>query len=38
MGLGFFALSRLPYPEWIAISYATPLLTVIFAALLSLYS
>lgn len=32
MGLGFFALSRLPYPEWIAISYATPLLTVIFAA------
>ncbi|WP_062230770.1 DMT family transporter [Aureimonas sp. N4] len=33
MGLGFFALSRLPYPEWIAISYASPLLTVIFAAL-----
>ncbi|WP_244497759.1 DMT family transporter [Aureimonas sp. AU40] len=33
MGLGFFALSRLPYPEWIAISYATPLITVVFAAL-----
>ncbi len=32
MGLGFFALSRLPYPEWIAISYATPLMTVVFAA------
>ncbi|WAJ26673.1 DMT family transporter [Antarcticirhabdus aurantiaca] len=33
MGLGFFALTRLPYPEWISISYATPLLTVVFAAL-----
>jgi drug/metabolite transporter (DMT)-like permease len=32
MGLGFFALTRLPYPEWISISYATPLLTVVFAA------
>lgn len=32
MSLGFFALSRLPYPEWIAISYAAPLLTVVFAA------
>ena len=29
MGLGFFALTRLPYPEWIAISYASPLLTVV---------
>ncbi|WP_062211839.1 DMT family transporter [Aureimonas sp. AU12] len=33
MGLGFFALTKLPYPEWIAISYASPLLTVVFAAL-----
>ena len=33
MSLGFFALTRLPYPEWISISYAAPLLTVIFAAL-----
>ncbi len=33
MGLGFFALTRLPYPEWIAISYAAPLLTVVFAVL-----
>ncbi|WP_245413369.1 DMT family transporter [Mangrovicella endophytica] len=32
MSLGFFALSRLPYPEWISISYAAPLLTVVFAA------
>ncbi|KQT55288.1 MULTISPECIES: DMT family transporter [unclassified Aureimonas] len=32
MGLGFFALTRLPYPEWITISYASPLLTVVFAA------
>ncbi|HEX2020693.1 MAG TPA: DMT family transporter [Aurantimonas sp.] len=32
MGFGFFALTRLPYPEWITISYAAPLLTVIFAA------
>ncbi|MCQ8781105.1 DMT family transporter [Mangrovibrevibacter kandeliae] len=34
MGLGFFALTRLPYPEFIAISYASPLLSVILAALL----
>lgn len=33
MGLGFFALTRLPYPEWIAISYAAPLLTVVFAVI-----
>ena len=33
MSLGFFALTRLPYPEWISISYAAPLLTVVFAAL-----
>ncbi|GGD93210.1 permease [Aureimonas endophytica] len=33
MGLGFFALTRLPYPEWISISYGAPLLTVVFAAL-----
>lgn len=33
MSLGFFALTRLPYPELIAISYGTPLLTVVFAAL-----
>jgi drug/metabolite transporter (DMT)-like permease len=33
MGLGFFALTRLPYPEWISISYASPLLTVVAAAL-----
>lgn len=32
MSLGFFALTRLPYPEWIAISYAAPLVTVVFAA------
>ena len=32
MSLGFFALTRLPYPEWISISYAAPLLTVVFAA------
>lgn len=32
MGFGFFALTRLPYPEWITISYAAPLLTVVFAA------
>ena len=32
MSLGFFALTRLPYPEWITISYAAPLLTVVFAA------
>ncbi len=34
MGLGFFALSQLPYPEWISLSYASPLLTVVFAALI----
>lgn len=33
MVLGFFAISRLPYPEWISISYAAPLLTVVFAAI-----
>ena len=33
MGLGFFALSRLPYPEWISLSYGAPLLTVVFAAI-----
>ncbi|MBB3996547.1 DMT family transporter [Aureimonas pseudogalii] len=33
MGLGFYALARLPYPEWIAISYASPLLSVVFAAI-----
>ncbi|WP_152045396.1 DMT family transporter [Aureimonas psammosilenae] len=33
MSLGFFALTRLAYPEWISISYASPLLTVVFAAL-----
>ncbi|MEN3792579.1 DMT family transporter [Fulvimarina sp. MAC3] len=33
MGLGFFSITRLPYPEWITINYATPLITVIFAAL-----
>jgi drug/metabolite transporter (DMT)-like permease len=26
MSMGFFALTRLPYPEWIALSYAAPLL------------
>ena len=30
----FFALTRLPYPEWITISYGAPLLTVVFAALI----
>ena len=34
MGLGFFALSRLPLPESTAISYAAPLLIVVFSALL----
>jgi drug/metabolite transporter (DMT)-like permease len=34
MGLGFFALTRLPLPEATAISYATPLLIVIFSAVL----
>ena len=33
MGLGFFSITRLPYPEWITINYATPLVTVILAAL-----
>ncbi|WP_232845699.1 DMT family transporter [Aurantimonas marina] len=32
MGLGFYALTRLPYPEWITITYGAPLLTVVFAA------
>ena len=32
MILSFFSLARLPYPEWISISYAAPLLTVVFAA------
>lgn len=34
MGLGFFALTRLPLPETTAISYASPLLIVVFSALL----
>jgi drug/metabolite transporter (DMT)-like permease len=34
MGLGFFALTRLPLPEATAITYATPLLIVIFSAVL----
>ncbi|MCC4296510.1 DMT family transporter [Aurantimonas coralicida] len=33
MGFGFFALTRLPYPEWITITYGAPLLTVVFAAI-----
>ncbi|MBO0904944.1 DMT family transporter [Jiella sp. MQZ13P-4] len=33
MMLSFFSLPRLPYPEWISISYGTPLLTVVFAAI-----
>ena len=33
MGLGFFALTRLPLPEWIAINYAQPLIVVVFSAL-----
>ena len=33
MSLGFFALTRLPYPEWITISYGAPILTVVFAAI-----
>ncbi|WP_245515048.1 DMT family transporter [Jiella endophytica] len=32
MILSFFSLARLPYPEWISISYGAPLLTVVFAA------
>jgi len=34
MGLGFFALTRLPLPEATAIGYAAPLLIVIFSAIL----
>ena len=34
MGLGFFALTRLPLPEATAIGYAAPLLIVVFSALL----
>lgn len=34
MGLGFFALTRLPLPETTAIGYASPLLIVVFSALL----
>ncbi len=34
MSLGFFALTRLPLPEATAISYATPLIIVIFSAVL----
>ena len=33
MILSFYSLARLPYPEWISISYAAPLLTVVFAAI-----
>ncbi len=33
MGLGFFALTKLPLPEWIAINYAQPLIVVVFSAL-----
>ncbi len=33
MGLGFWALALLPFPEVTAIGYAAPLLTVIFAAM-----
>ncbi|MEP4421164.1 MAG: DMT family transporter [Nitratireductor sp.] len=33
MGLGFFALTRLPLPEWIAINYAQPLIVVMLSAL-----
>lgn len=33
MGLGFFALTRLPLPEAIALNYAQPLLVVTFSAL-----
>ncbi|WP_244631063.1 DMT family transporter [Aureimonas sp. ME7] len=32
MILGFYAIGRLPYPEWITLSYAAPLLTVLFAS------
>ena len=34
MGLGFFALTRMPLPETTAIQYATPLLIVVFSAVL----
>jgi len=33
MGLGFFALARLPLPESITLNYAQPLLVVVFSAL-----
>ena len=33
MGLGFFALTRLPLPEAITINYAQPLFVVVFSAL-----
>ena len=33
MGLGFFALTKLPLPEWVAINYAQPLIVVVFSAL-----
>ena len=33
MGLGFFALTRLPLPEAVAINYAMPLLIVVFGAM-----
>ncbi|RIY01621.1 DMT family transporter [Aureimonas flava] len=33
MACGFYAIGRLPYPEWITISYGAPLLTVVFAAI-----
>ncbi len=33
MGLGFFALTRLPLPDAIALGYANPLLVVVFSAL-----
>ena len=33
MGLGFFALTRLPLPEAVTINYAQPLLVVVFSAL-----
>ncbi len=34
MGLGFFALARLPLPEMITLNYAQPLLVVVFSALI----
>ncbi len=33
MGLGFFALTRLPLPEVIALNYAQPLLVIVFSAM-----